>query len=79
MAIWVCKVIRIAAVYVCVDVGGCATCPGHGSSGAASRPGAAARRRIIPDVIQSLSNLRTRGRETFAHPPTSTNAQLLSE
>ena len=27
-----------------VDVGGCETYPGHGSSGAASRPGAAVRR-----------------------------------
>ena len=49
ITIWVCKVIRIVAlcVYVCVVISGCATWPGHGSSGAASRPGAASRRRIL--------------------------------
>ena len=42
-----------------MDVGGCATCHGHGSSGAASQPGAAARRRIarlvrVPQTVHAF-------------------------
>ena len=43
-----------AKVCVRVNVGGCATCPGHDSSGAASRPGAAARLRIIAVLVPTL-------------------------
>ena len=46
MTIWVCKVIRIAAVRVWMSVDE-QMFPGHGSSWAVSRPGVAARRRII--------------------------------
>ena len=55
MKIWVCKVIRIAAVrvWMSVDV---QTFPGHGSSGAVSRPGAAARRGIIRGLVPSSYN-----------------------
>ena len=44
---------------MCEDVAGCAKFPGHGYSGAASRLGAAARRRIIHDLFLFLSSYRS--------------------
>ena len=39
---------------MCVDVGGFEKCSDHANSGAASRPGAAARLRIIPVRVPVL-------------------------
>ena len=59
MRIWVCKIIRIATVRVWMSMDE-QTFPGDGISGAVSRPGAAARRRIIFRFLQILSKFGTR-------------------